>query len=352
MTRIVITCLLIAAVSFAQTACFGNECEIDEVERIATQFAEKILSGNTEDMPSKFSMTDSMKEKLAQMDAFKEWANGITKNHGLIFERENVETTFEDNRNRYVTRIQYKYGSNRVIVNVFTSRWKSIYGFTWSWPNDGKQSDHTNWAMYFGLLLPVVLLPVIILITYFGEKWRAASLRNQAEWGEDRVIDASEVYRESQNPLWAYVLILAICLCVVPPMVASLFGTPNVPLVFAILVTGITSAIILAIMLVIGMFIEVSNENLVVRWGVFKYTILTVSLKSIRSAEVVTFSPITDFGGWGIRMGKGGWAYFMSGTQGVQVVTNENKKYIIGSDTPNLLYKVIQAKRGIEQTDG
>jgi len=349
MTKIVIACLFIAVVSFAQMECLGNEYKIDEIERIAIQFAEKILSGDTEGVPDMLPLTDWMRERYLETNSFKEWTSDISEHYGTAFERESVETFLVEDR--YRTRIRYMSERGRMTVIVFFSTQKRISNFAWSRPSDGKQSNYAEWAMFLGFLGFVVLLPAIFLIMYFGEKWRTASVRNRAEWSEDRVIDVSETYRESQNPLWGYVVVLAIFLCVVPGIAASALTDPNVPLALTIFILGITSVIILATGLVFGMFVEVCGDNLLVRWGVLRFKVLTVPLASIRSAEVVTFSPIKDFGGWGIRVGKGGWAYFMSGTQGVQVVTNKNEKYIIGSDTPNLLYKVIQAKRGIEQAD-
>ncbi|MGL6226599.1 MAG: hypothetical protein ACRC10_08230 [Thermoguttaceae bacterium] len=101
-----------------------------------------------------------------------------------------------------------------------------------------------------------------------------------------------------------------------------------------------------------GFFIEVNNEKLVVRMGLVKLNVFSMPLKDIQSAEIVTFRPLRDFGGWGIRYGKdNAWAYFMSGTQGVKIVTTKNRKYIIGSDTPDLLNKVIQAKCHFDQTN-
>ena len=86
--------------------------------------------------------------------------------------------------------------------------------------------------------------------------------------------------------------------------------------------------------------------------GVVRVRILTVHLKDITFAELVTFRPLRDFGGWGIKSGKDNViAYFMSGTQGVRLVSNKGKKYVIGSDVPNLLKKVIQAKCHLEETN-
>ena len=197
----------------------------------------------------------------------------------------------------------------------------------------------------------VVLIPAIFFIIFFGEKWRGIWLRYREKDEEDFAVSDSEVYRESQNPLWSYVLLLAICLCMLAGSAERLLASPpDVPLIYTMLFAcGIT----LAIGVIFGFFVEVCNEKLVVRMGALRLKVLTVPLEEIQSAEIVTFRPILDFGGLGIRYGKGNtWAYFMSGTQGVQIVTSKNKKYIIGSDTPNKLLKVVQVKCRLEPREG
>ncbi|MGL4595221.1 MAG: hypothetical protein ACRCUY_10865 [Thermoguttaceae bacterium] len=105
--------------------------------------------------------------------------------------------------------------------------------------------------------------------------------------------------------------------------------------------------LILSIGLLFGFFVDVCDEKLVVRMGFFRIKVLTVILADIQSIEIVTFRPIRDFGGWGIRFGRDNvLAYFMSGTQGVKIITKKTftKKYLIGSDTPNRLEEVLLEK--------
>ncbi|MDR1052590.1 MAG: hypothetical protein LBL39_00285, partial [Planctomycetaceae bacterium] len=99
----------------------------------------------------------------------------------------------------------------------------------------------------------------------------------------------------------------------------------------------------------VGFFIEVDDQYLTVRMGKSRLRVLRLELKDIISVETVKFRPIRDFGGWGIRMRRNGWAYFMSGTEGIQITTTKQRKYLIGSDIPDRLAKVILGKiHGIE----
>ncbi|HQO19624.1 MAG TPA: hypothetical protein PK747_02180 [Acidobacteriota bacterium] len=65
-------------------------------------------------------------------------------------------------------------------------------------------------------------------------------------------------------------------------------------------------------------------------------------LSSIESAEAVRYRPILEFGGWGIRYGKGMWAYTMSGKDGVVVRLRGGKTFMLGTRHPDKLEKFIR----------
>ena len=56
-----------------------------------------------------------------------------------------------------------------------------------------------------------------------------------------------------------------------------------------------------------------------------------IPLSDIAHWEARTYNPIRDYGGWGIRVGRGGWAYNVSGNRGVQLQLTNGKKLLIGS---------------------
>lgn len=155
-------------------------------------------------------------------------------------------------------------------------------------------------------------------------------------------------YTEFQNPAWAQIVGHGWALSFVMLTFVIVWtggGTPFIALVIQVAVLSF-AAVFLELMhlLLLGFFIEVTDQYLIVRMGTFRIQVLRLELQSIQSVETVAFRPIRDFGGWGMRMTNNGWAYFLSGTEGVQVTTNTGKKYMIGSDVPDRLEKVIQNK--------
>lgn len=65
----------------------------------------------------------------------------------------------------------------------------------------------------------------------------------------------------------------------------------------------------------------------------------------IASAEARTYSPMREFGGWGVRWGRHGlWknrAYNVKGDQGVQLVLTNGDRVLIGTQRPQELEAAI-----------
>ncbi len=72
-----------------------------------------------------------------------------------------------------------------------------------------------------------------------------------------------------------------------------------------------------------------------------------IPLSEIAHWEARTYNPIRDYGGWGIKVGRRGWAYNVSGNRGVELQLTNGKKLLIGSQRPEQLSAAIStAKRG------
>ena len=57
---------------------------------------------------------------------------------------------------------------------------------------------------------------------------------------------------------------------------------------------------------------------------------------------VHTYDPIGEYGGWGIKYGKMGKAYNVSGNRGVQLEFADRKSILIGSQKPEQLDSAIE----------
>jgi Family of unknown function (DUF6141) len=79
---------------------------------------------------------------------------------------------------------------------------------------------------------------------------------------------------------------------------------------------------------------EVRTDGIYIRFFPFHFSFLRFGFDSIKVYEARTYSPIGEYGGWGIRYGWNGKAYNVSGNQGVQLELNNGKRILIGTHHP------------------
>lgn len=69
----------------------------------------------------------------------------------------------------------------------------------------------------------------------------------------------------------------------------------------------------------------------------------TIRYEDIAQAEAREYSPIKEYGGWGLRWGISGQAWNVSGRYGVQLVLRDGKRVLIGSNEAEELARRIRA---------
>ena len=144
-----------------------------------------------------------------------------------------------------------------------------------------------------------------------------------------------DMHTERQSfALWVHVVILA---CVAPGIAAGV-AAPDPGAKWAILIP------VSLVLLIYGMFtpmtVRVDSERLRVDFGVFGWPKWDFPIGEIQSAEAIEFSPLRDFGGWGIKGGKLGMCLNQRGDRGVKIA-HAGRSYIIGSDDPDALAQAL-----------
>jgi hypothetical protein len=145
-------------------------------------------------------------------------------------------------------------------------------------------------------------------------------------------------YRESQNP--AYAGVLAVMLPAVM-FVSAAFTWPVLPWLSILLIL-----IGLGFITTYGGFrIAVTRDIVAVKMGILGINLLKLKTAEITAVELHSFSPLHDFGGYGIRFNSEMQAYFLKGDRGVLLSAAGGKRYLLGSDDPEQLAAVIDAAR-------
>jgi len=117
----------------------------------------------------------------------------------------------------------------------------------------------------------------------------------------------------------------------------------DIGLVVTALVTLLFSLGIVWLFLAMALQVEVRNDALDLYYKPLKRR--TVQYQDIMRVEPCEYRPIVQYGGWGIRRGRTGWAYNVSGNKGVLLTFQDGKDLMIGSDRYTELAAAIEAER-------
>jgi hypothetical protein len=87
----------------------------------------------------------------------------------------------------------------------------------------------------------------------------------------------------------------------------------------------------------------ISGDSIYYRLFPFNLRLKRLKVSDIAEYYIRKYSPILEYGGWGIRWGlkSRGRAYNIYGNLGLQIITTENKKLLIGTQRPEELKNAV-----------
>ena len=164
------------------------------------------------------------------------------------------------------------------------------------------------------------------------------------------------LYHEEQcfRQPWLWVLLLVLATCVAGIVVHGFYtqlylNQPwgNRPMSdTALMISGSVSMVItfgLSLLFYrLKLITVVDNEGVHIRF--FPLGVKHVRFEQIQSCTARTYRPIREYGGWGIRFGKKGMAYNVSGDRGVQLQLSHARPLLIGSQRADELASIINAR--------
>ena len=161
------------------------------------------------------------------------------------------------------------------------------------------------------------------------------------------------LYRETQyfRQLWLWALVLFISLLSLYGVFQQLilgepFGNnpaPDSMIVVLAIIFGIGLPLFMYMM---NLTIEIRSDGLYFRFFPFHLSSHRITAEEIKGFEACTYSPIRDYGGWGIRYGRKGKAYNVSGNRGVQLELSKGKHLLVGSQKPEELVEALNTTLG------
>jgi len=168
--------------------------------------------------------------------------------------------------------------------------------------------------------------------------------------GEDDVI-----FREVQrfNQIWVWLLVIAL-----PVGMIALFGygmyrqlvlgepwgdrpMSDTALVVTGTVTTLFSMGIALLFATLKLVTEVRTDGLYIRFFPLHLSSHRIPLEDLAQFEARTYNPMREYGGWGIKGGRKGRAYNVSGDRGVRLDYADGRHILIGSQRADELAEAI-----------
>lgn len=165
-------------------------------------------------------------------------------------------------------------------------------------------------------------------------------------------VEYTEVQRFEQ--LWIRLLIIILPIVVVVPQAWGVYrqlvlgipyGGNMMPDAVLVLIFLASSTVVLGIawlFMKAELIVRVMPNELSINFA--PITRRTIPWSKIHSAESVTYKPLLEYSGWGLRYGKKGMAYNVSGNRGVLLEVEGSGNILIGSQRPDELAAAIQRK--------
>lgn len=86
---------------------------------------------------------------------------------------------------------------------------------------------------------------------------------------------------------------------------------------------------------------QIDSNGINYRFVPFHFKFYQIKKEEIDSFKLVTYRPIRDYGGWGIRYGKNGKAYNVTGNQGLIIQLHKGKTILLGTQRPEALNRAM-----------
>ncbi|MEY4987653.1 MAG: hypothetical protein RL567_1432 [Bacteroidota bacterium] len=142
-----------------------------------------------------------------------------------------------------------------------------------------------------------------------------------------------EEYKETQRftQWWLWLVLMGSW----GAMIYSLF-TNKPSSEIAYIVSGVIMCALPILFWQMRLMTRISDEGIYVRFIPFHFKEQFYPWDSIESAQVRTYSPLKEYGGWGIKYGFNGQGkvYNVSGNEGLQLVFKSGEKLLIGTQKP------------------
>ncbi|MEI6574696.1 MAG: hypothetical protein WCO63_00795 [Bacteroidota bacterium] len=148
-------------------------------------------------------------------------------------------------------------------------------------------------------------------------------------------------FEESQKFRQSWVWMLLVGVTVLSVAVSFVLTWKEMKLTDAVVLISIPCLVVL-LFYWFNLKTRIDKDGIYYQFFPFHWKERAILWSDVETAEVIKYSPLADFGGWGIKYGRKGKAYNVSGNMGFYLTLKNNKKILFGTQKPEELREVVR----------
>lgn len=111
----------------------------------------------------------------------------------------------------------------------------------------------------------------------------------------------------------------------------------NTGLIITAIAVSLVAALSVLLLTITRLETTITPQTISFRFKPFMRKWKTIAWEEVKKAEVVSYNPIGDYGGWGISRSRKGRAYTTKGNMGLLLTPNQGKPILLGTQKPDEL---------------
>lgn len=162
-------------------------------------------------------------------------------------------------------------------------------------------------------------------------------------------IEKQILFTENQRfrQIWLWIIfiisvMMSLYSIIDPAVSGKRSGNPPIPDYSTILLVLLFSFIFPILFFFTELRIRITSDGIYVKFFPIHTRWLLFSPNEIEKFEKKKYQPLLEYGGWGIRFGKNGKAYNVSGNMGILLTLSNGKRLLIGTQKPDEFERAIQ----------
>ncbi len=108
-----------------------------------------------------------------------------------------------------------------------------------------------------------------------------------------------------------------------------------------LIITGLIVFFASLSIFIIRLETKITTEGIYVRFFPFHFKWIFINWQQINKTTVVTYQPLKEYGGWGLRYGAKGKAYSVSGNKGLKLEFTDGTSLLIGTKKEDEINKIL-----------